>query len=129
MTDAQAEWARCRAWIEAAAATSDFYSIEYIEAGIASARMVFWPGKHGAVVTEILEYPNGSALNVFGGGGDHHKALKEFTEVFDPMLVSCAKANGCRWITVTGREGWQRVGKALGYTHAWTVIAKELADV
>lgn len=100
--------------------------MEYIEEGIASGRMVFWPGKFGAVITEILEYPRGRALNVFGGGGDAHKALEEFTQVFDPMLIQCARANGCRWITVTGRDGWQRVGKTLGYVPAWTVIAKEV---
>lgn len=126
MTPAQAEWARCRKWIEAAAATSDFYTLEYVEEGISSGRMTFWPGEHGAVVTEFLEYPKGKALNVFAGGGDDTKALREFLYVFDPRLVQWAKVFGCRWITVTGREGWARVGKPLGYKPAWNVISKEL---
>lgn len=128
MTPAQAEWARCRGWIEAAAATSDFYTLEYIEEGIASGRMTFWPGEHGAVVTEFLEYPKGRALNVFAGGGDNQKALREFLYSFDPRLSAWAGANSCRWIMVTGRAGWQRVGNALGYKPAWNVIAKELQE-
>lgn len=126
MTPAQAEWARCRNWIVAAVATNDFYNIEYIEDGIEAGRMEFHPGEFGAVVIEYLKYPNGLALNVFAGGGETHKALREFVEVFDPRLCLKASASGCRWITVTGREGWQRVGKSLGYKPAWIVIAKEL---
>lgn len=88
--------------------------------------MEFWPGEHGALVVETLTYPLGKCLNVFGGGGDKHKALKEFVEVFDPRLSAWAKSQGCRWLMVTGREGWVRIGKSLGYKLAWTVIAKEL---
>jgi hypothetical protein len=128
LTPAQAAWARCKPWIEAAVALNDFYNIEYIEAEIAAGRMEFWPGKYGAVVVEFLEYPEGKCLNVFGGGGELHNALKEFVAVFHPRLCDWANANGCRWITVTGREGWARVGKPLGYKPAWNVIAKELSE-
>lgn len=126
MTPAQVEWARCRDWIVAAVATNDFYTIEYIEAGIEEGRMEFIPGKHGAVVIEYLTYPNGTAMNVFAGGGQRGKALKEFVGVFHPRLCLLAEGTGCRWITVTGRMGWQHVGKSLGYKPAWNVIAKDL---
>lgn len=88
--------------------------------------MEFQPGKYGAIVIEYLHYPEGGALNVFAGGGEKHKALKEFVGVFHPRLCALAQTKGCRWITVTGRYGWERVGKRLGYKPAWNVIAKDL---
>lgn len=90
--------------------------------------MVFWPGQHGAAVTEFITYPNGKALNVFAGGGDSNASLQEFIETFEPSLVTWAKATDCRWIIGYGRPGWERVLKARGYSTIWSVMKKEMPN-
>lgn len=128
VSDIQSEWARCRPWIETALKTNDFYTIEYIEDQISTSIMTLWPGSHGCVLTEFQTFPNGRALNVFGGGGEENAVLQEFVEVFDPCMVNWAKMNKCKWIVIYGRPGWQRVGRGIGYRPVWNVIAKDVAE-
>lgn len=126
MTDIHSEWARCRDWIKAALVRTNFYDIEDIEGAISAGQMIFWPGKHGAAVTEFITYPNGKALNVFAGGGDHNASLQEFIDVFEPSLAAWAKASDCRWIIGYGRPGWDRILKKRGYSTMWSVMKKDI---
>lgn len=120
------EWQRCRAWIEAALKRTGFYDIEDIEKAVASGEMIFWPGEHGAAVTEFVTYPNGKALNVFAGGGDTNESLQEFVDRFEPCFVTWAKASDCRWVIGYGRKGWEKVLKASGYDLLWCVMKKNI---
>ena len=126
MTVPQEEWDRCKGWIETAIARTGFYGIEDIEREIEAGRMTFWPGAHGAAVTEFIAYPGGKALNVFAGGGAGNESLTEFIEVFEPCLSAWAKASDCRWIIGYGRPGWERVLNKRGYSTLWSVMRKEI---
>ncbi len=123
MTDAQAEWARCKVWIEAALIRcGGFYSIASVEEKIAAGEMAFWPGRNCAAVTEILNFPNGRAFNVFAGGGD----LNELTRDMEPAFERLARVLGCRWLIGHGRAGWEKICRPMGYAHGWVVMKKEL---
>lgn len=128
MTDAQEHWARCKNWIASALTRTGFYDIEDIERAIDVGDMVFWPGEHGAAVTEFITYPNGKALNVFAGGGDSNASLQEFIDVFEPSLSAWAEASDCRWIIGYGRPGWERVLKQRGYSTIWSVMKKDIIN-
>lgn len=127
MTPAQEEWARCKHWIAAALERVPFYNIEYIEREVEEHRMVFWPGLHGAAITEFIEYPNGRALNVFAGGGDSGTALREFVETIEPALVTWAKVSSCKWIIGSGRHGWEPTCKQMGYRPVCIAMVKEVS--
>lgn len=127
MTDANAEWTRCREWIKAAVEPSGLYLIEDIEAALAAGAMDFWPGKHAAAVTEFIAYPNCKALNVFAGGGARGKALKELKDVFEPCFLTWAKEAGCKKIMGFGiSEAWKPICEGMGYSHLWTVMSKDI---
>ena len=129
MTDAQKEWARCRAWIRAAVEPTGLYTIADVEAAIAEGRMQFWPGKDCAAVTEFVTYPNCKTLNVFAAGGVAGKALRELTREMEPALVRWAAASDCKKIIGFGiNPAWRPVCEGMGYAHLWTVMAKDVSE-
>lgn len=126
MTDAQAEWARCRDWIISALPyNGGTHTIEDIEKEITAGTMIFVPGKHCAVVLEISTFPQGKALNVFGGGGESGAALKEYLSSMDRFICDFAKNAGCRWIMHYCRPSGEKIGKRLGYRKLWSVMLKD----
>jgi hypothetical protein len=123
VTDAQSEWARCKHWIEAARKRSPFpEAMEAIERKIASGDYQFWPGKKGAVITEVADFAGHKTLIAVHGGGN----LQEFIDAIEPALCDVAKALGCRFMAGIGREGYKRVWQSRGYTFAWLMMVKEL---
>lgn len=129
MTEAQREWARCRAWIRAAVEPTGLYTVADVEEAIAEGRMQFWPGKDCAAVTEFVLYPSCKVLNVFAGGGVAGKALRELTREMEPALVRWAQASDCRKIIGFGiNPAWRRVCEGMGYAHLWTVMAKDVSE-
>lgn len=127
MTEAQQEWERVRPWIEAALATNEFFTIEYVEDAIARGEMTLWPGKNGAAVTEFATFPKGKALNIFAVGGVNAEALEELLDVVEPCLETWARVANCKWIMGHGRPGWQRVGNSLGFKPLWNVMLKDIS--
>lgn len=127
MTPQQVEWARCRVWFAELVKTNPFYTIEWIERQIGE-RFHFWAGKHGAVLTEYLEFETGRALNIFAAAGDPNRTLDEFLLEVEPSLTAWAKASECRWVIGFGRKGFERPFKANGYRHLWTVLIKDIEN-
>jgi len=128
------EWSRCRPWIEAALPWCyGTHTIEDVERGIAEGRLQFWPGEKCACVTEIIEYPRLKALNFFLVGGDptspdglRGAGLDELLNRMEPAVIAWAKALGCTRVASTGRKGWSKALKPLGYEHVLYTMLKEL---
>jgi len=119
---AACEWSRCRPWIEAALPYCyGTHAIEDVERQIAEGRLQFWPGEKCACVTEIIEYPRLKALNFFLIGGD----LSELLQKMEPAVIAWAKAAGCTRVASTGRKGWSKALKPLGYEHVLYTMLKE----
>lgn len=78
-----------------------------------------WLGERSAAVTQIEEHPRLKALTVWLAGGD----LGELKDVLLPQAEAFARAQGCRFLAVTGRQGWART---LGYRPIHWTCAKEL---
>ncbi len=117
------EWSRCRPWIEAALPYCyGTHTIEDVERQIAEGRLQFWPGMRCAVVTEIVEYPRLKALNFFLIGGE----LDELLTQMHPVIVEWAKALGCTRVASTGRKGWERVLRPLGYGKTLSMMLKPI---
>jgi len=128
MTEAQEQWKRCKPWIEQALEyTNGMYDIEDIEASLAEQTMVFMPGENSALVLDIGQTPKGKVLNVFLGGGEKGKTLREYIERMDASVVAFARANNCRWITHHTRLSGERIGKMLGYRKLCAVMIKDVS--
>lgn len=67
-----------------------------------------------ATITDLDEYPNGLAVNVFLTGGE---GMHEWGDLLHEALVAYAKSVGAKWIDTSSRRG---IGKLfydrLGYT-------------
>lgn len=117
----EADWSRCAAWLEAAldAMPARTHDLTHVWAEIDAGNAQFWPGERSAAVTQIEVYPLLSAASVWLAGGD----LSELRDVMRPKFEAWAKANGCRFVSATGRQGF---GRAIGYHPIHWTCAKEL---
>lgn len=120
-----AEWDRCEPWLEAALATArDDRTLDDIFYAVVMGEMQFWPGRESAMVTQLLDHPNGRReCNVLLGGG----TLDELEQ----MLVEIerfATANTATVMTVLGRRGWERsfLTRKAGYLPVATLYRKDL---
>lgn len=118
-----AEWERCKPWLAAALEYgADHYSIDDVYAEVLSGDAQFWPGRECAGVTQVWTFPQAKALNYWLAGGD----LRELVDEMLPCVERFAAAIGCKKIIVSGRGGWAKVLKPLGYRQVWVAQAKDL---
>ena len=82
----------------------------------------FWPGKHSAVITELVRFKRVKALIVRHAGGD----MAELIEM-EKTFCAFARANDCTKIMGEGREGWKRICERMGYRFAMVMMEKDLA--
>jgi hypothetical protein len=122
------QWPRCRDWIASALPyCGGLYEIEDIDKAIAEDRMFLLPGKHCAVVLEIVPYPNCKVLNVFAGGGETEQTVKEYSKWMDGFITQFARDADCKKVMHHCRPGGERVGRRLGYSKLWSVMVKEIS--
>lgn len=117
------EWERCRDWLQAAVERDGgHYDLDDVLKEVAHGNAHFWPGRNCAGVTQFWMFPKAKALNYWLAGGD----LKELVEEMLPCIENWARLQGCNKIIVSGREGWGRVLRPLGYHMAWVSHSKDL---
>lgn len=103
---------RCRKWIEDALEYSaGTHTFDDIQAEVIAGSMQLWPAPKGCLVTQILEFPRRRLLHVFLGGGN----LEQLADMHKDVIV-WAKAQGCDGATISGRAGWERAFKSIGWT-------------
>jgi len=120
--DTKSEFDRCKKWIEAALEYSGgTHTIEDIRAGVMADRFALLPLENCALVVERTEYPRKHALHVFLAGGD----LQEIKST-DQNLVRMAKLLGCARIDISGRRGWVRALRDIGYFERWVTVSKDV---
>ena len=113
-----AEWARCKGYIEAAL-DSTAWTVDAVEQEIRARRAVLWPFERSAVVTQIHLCPKGRVLKLWIAGGDLNELLR-----FLPAADNYAREQGCFAVEAEGRPGWERVLK--GYGKRRVSLMKEL---
>ncbi len=113
---------RCRPWIEGALAYSGgTHEWEDVVEGVRSGLMQLWPAPRGCLVTEIVRYPRRRVVNVFLAGGEMDQLLD-----MDGDLVRWARAQGCSAVALTGRKGWERALRPLGWMPQHVTVVKEI---
>lgn len=89
---------------------------------IREGRATLWPGNQSTAVTTVIECPQGRRFNIWVAAGD----MTELIEEIYPAMEQAARELGCRSVTITGRRGWVRALRDIGFKEAATVVAKEL---
>tara|TARA_B100000575_G_C23143794_1_gene666969 strand:- start:1635 stop:2006 length:372 start_codon:yes stop_codon:yes gene_type:complete len=116
------ELERCKPWIEAALEYSGgTHTFDDVKENIIKGIMQLWPSPRGCIVTEIVIYPRKRVLNVFLAGGELDQILD-----MDSDVKAWAKAQGCVEARMSGRVGWQKPLKSLGWKPLFNVMGKEL---
>lgn len=117
MSDFDAEWERCKTFLEPAC--EDGWTIDAVEQEIRSRRASLWPLENSAGVTQVQDRPNGRILLIWMAGGDLDELLH-----YLPAMETYARVQGCDAIEVNGRAGWERV--LPGFTRKSVVLTREL---
>jgi len=116
------ELAHCRGWIEAALKhTHGTHTFDDIVAGCYTGRFRLWSRKWACVVTEIHDYPQKRAVNIFLAGGD----LDVIRDGM-PDVAEYAKAIGATELTMTGRSGWLRALASQGWAKSHVAMRLEI---
>lgn len=94
---------------------------EDIVDGVQSGRMQLWPSTKSCIVTEIVVYPKKRLLNIFLAGGELEQILD-----MDDDVKAWAKQQGCTGAMMSGRKGWERPLKPLGWDVLQVHYQKEI---
>lgn len=109
-------WLTARQWILPALKDDTEASlVSSLTQGLAQ----LFEGSRSAFVTQITPSPR--TIHAWLAGGD----LQELISLV-PGLEAYARALGCRYATVSGRKGWDRVLKPLGYVRVGAELRKVL---
>ena len=107
-------------------------SLQDIHSAIANHNRQLWVIKDqsqyiAAVVTQIYSY-DGSGVKIgevtLAGGRDHAR-----WDHFTDLVGEWFQEQGCKFIDIIGRPGWQRIYKDRGFRTAYVQLRKELKDV
>lgn len=101
-----------------------FYSIEWLDQGVASGAAAVFGNDLACIVAEIRQYPSG-AKDVHGlvAAGD----LPTIVELIEHAERWGAR-EGAVVATIASREGWARVLESKGYRPFQVEVRKELRD-
>lgn len=118
--DWEIQWDRCKPLVEKAIKYQDSYTIDDVEAKIENGIALLWPGKETAIVTEFVVFPNKKVLHILCIAGKY----EEVEEIYK-SIENHAREIGIDKITGSGRKGWLRKVKHLGFKQEY-MISKEL---
>ena len=85
-------------------------------------RATLWVRDNSVAVTNIIDCPQGRRFNIWVAAGDMQELIAEMYPEFEKQ----AREFGCKTVTITGRRGWVRAMKDVGFKEVATVVAKEL---
>jgi len=97
------------------------HTLDDVRQSIAKGEMFFHTLGNSFIITEVHVFPQYYNLHGFLAGG-HTEEIKELM----PILEDKAREVGCKYTTLTGRKGWQREFKDVGYNPTFFTLDKEL---
>jgi hypothetical protein len=116
------ELERCKKWIEDALEYSGgTHDYKDVSDSVLKGEMHLWSGEKCCTVTLFTVYPKKRFLHVFLAGGD----LDEILEI-EKSMVEFAKQTGCDGLTLSGRVGWKKVLRDIGWSESFLTLIKEI---
>jgi hypothetical protein len=118
-----AEFQRCWPWLAAALRRGRDADVkpEALLALLQSNQAQLWPGERCALVTQLINTPEGRCLHVWLGGGD----LKSLLDL-RAGIEAWGRVQGAEFATIDGRRGWDRLFRPFGYGRAGGEVFKRL---
>jgi hypothetical protein len=80
------------------------HTVEDVVEAIKTGGMQCWWNDRAMVVTEVVQYPRGRALNVFLAAGWLEDVMS-----LQPQIEDFGRNQGCQSMHMRGRKGWRRV--------------------
>ena len=118
-----ADYFECRTILLEALAKGDGRINEaLLVAGLVRGNYQLWRTDSAAGVTQIDTNHNSKTLFIFLAAGD----LQEIEHVAGPVVEDWARCQGCTSIVLSGRRGWERELRTLGYSYSTTNLIKRL---
>jgi hypothetical protein len=77
---------------------------EDVARAVADGRMQAWTAGDSLVITEVLNFPQARALNVFLAVGNLDEVMS-----LQPAIEAFGREHGCSVMRMEGRKGWARV--------------------
>jgi len=97
------------------------YSLGDLETELAAGEALLWIGPESAIVTTMHDGPDGRFLHVWLGCGD----LGDMVSL-EPGIAAYARARGCKFASMSGRGGWERVFRKRGFNRDSGELRKSL---
>ena len=121
----RAEFERVAPWLaQALHHAGDTHKLEDVWALIASGDALLWTTPRSAVVTQIVVFPRRRVLDVWLAGS----ALGGLSEVLGllPAAEAWARERGIVEVILTGRLGWSKVLRHLGFSEQAIIVKKNI---
>lgn len=99
------------------------HSFDHIVGQVLQGRLHFYPLPNSFIIMEVINSPNFSVYHAFLAGGN----LEEITD-FQETLVKNAKQLECKALSMSGRRGWEKALKPLGWQHKLSHLVLELDE-
>jgi len=114
-----AAWRKVKPLVEKALRQADEYSLGDVLHYANTGQWQLWHGDNSVGFTRIARYPEHQTCVLILAAGE----LEEIVDL-EPHICAWAKKEGCKYMEIFGRRGWQR---ALGgYDEQYAVLRKEL---
>ena len=103
------------------------YSVEDVLHALQGSDMQLWvAGEYeGAVVTQIIKFPQFKTCRVFAAGGG---GMEVWMDEMEDRIETWARELGCKYLTGGGRRGWMRMGERRGWKTVGVEMSKEIAN-
>jgi len=86
-----------------------------------SGQAQWWEKRDGAIITEVRDYPNFSAVNYWLVAGNMQDCLE-----LQPEIDQWARSQGATRAVAIGRRGWERILPGHGWKIIGTTFARDL---
>lgn len=73
------------------------------------------------IIMEYVQFPGYSVYHCFLAGGSTSAIIAT-----EPQMMQNAKGAGCKYLSISGRVGWERRLKHEGWRHVLSVLHKEV---
>lgn len=109
---------------EALAYTGFSYSFHHVVLRVMTGDLDCFVFPNSVIMAEVVEAPNFKSYGIYIAAGD----LQEILDAEDLMLAE-ARLRGCRYLSMTGRRGWEKPLKQMGWQHSLSILKKDVPDV
>jgi hypothetical protein len=97
------------------------HTVEDVVDGLATGQMQSFCTDNAMIVTQIVQHPRKRELNVFLAFGDLDEVMS-----LQPKLIEFGRKQGCAFMVMSGRPGWQKVLPKHGWTRVGVTHALAL---